>query len=362
MPNIRWGILGTGYVAQQFATGLKSVSGAELYTVASRTKTKAQTFAQKFQVPHPCASYEELAANSNVDVVYIATPPAVHADNSKLCLNAGKSVLCEKPFTVNAQEAQEVIELAREKGLFCMEAMWTRFIPLVKRLKDLLASGEIGEICLVNIEFGLPVAANSNLLKPEVGGGALLDRGIYGLSLASFLLGEPDKVDSQFSIGPSGVDEQAVLMLQYDKGAIVTISASLKTYSSNEMVIMGTHGKIRVHEPFCFPSQLSISPHTPSEAIASSPSSESLGASPSLKEQISQNRLLKRLLLKVKPFILPFMRGTTSITDVCVGNGYNYEAVEVMHCLQQGHLESGVMPLDETLRIMQIVDRIRHHS
>ncbi|MGK7891224.1 MAG: Gfo/Idh/MocA family oxidoreductase [Leptolyngbyaceae cyanobacterium] len=361
MTTIRWGILGTGYVAQQFAQGLRFVPDATLHAIASRTETKAKTFAQRFQVPNAYMSYEELVKNPDIDVVYIATPPAIHKDNCLLCLNAGKAVLCEKPFTVNSQEAQTVIDLAKEKELFCMEAMWTRFLPLVQKARDWLIAGKIGEVRLINSEFGVPVAPNSNLRNPNVGGGALLDRGIYGLSLISFLLGEPDHIVSQLNVGASGVDEQAAVILKYDRGAIATISASFNTYSSNEMVIMGTHGTICLNEPFCFPCQLSISTHTPPDAIEENQTSQTMTA-PSLKQKLigllKQNKLFKTTLLMLKPYLTPLIK-ENRITDVGVGNGYNYEAEAVVRCLQNGQTESSMMPLDETLSLMKIMDHIR---
>ncbi len=194
MRKIAWGILGTGRIAGNFAADLALLPDAELVAVGSRSEATAQSFAGRFGAPHAHGSYEALAADPAVEVIYIATPHPLHAENMKLCLRAGKAVLCEKPFTLNAREAEEVIALAREQKLFLMEAMWTRFLPAVVRARELIEQGAIGEVRLLLADFGFRAAFDPHhrLFDPQLGGGALLDLGVYCVSLASMLFGPPD--------------------------------------------------------------------------------------------------------------------------------------------------------------------------
>jgi predicted dehydrogenase len=204
-----WGIIGTGKIAKEFATGLAVLPEAELVAVGSRTAESANRFANMFGVPHRHASYEALVNDSNVDVVYVATPHSLHKENSLLCLQAGKAVLCEKPFTINAAEAETVIRLAREKKLFLMEAMWTRFIPLVVKVRQLLADRVIGDVQMLVADLGFLVDFDPlhRLFAPQLGGGALLDLGVYPVSLASMIFGPPSRITGMAQLGKTGVDE-----------------------------------------------------------------------------------------------------------------------------------------------------------
>lgn len=358
---IRWGILGTGEIAQRFAEGLQFVPNAKLQAIGSRNLATAQTFANRYKVPQAFGSYQELV-KSDLDVVYVATPHSRHKEDCILCLEAGKAVLCEKPFTMNAQEAREVIDLAREKHLFCMEAMWMRFIPLIQKVRNLIDSGEIGRVCMITAEFGYPTEFDpeNRFFNPELGGGALLDRGVYTLSLAFHLLGKPSQIVSEVSIGKTGVDEQVSIILKYSQGQLAMLSSSLRTYTSNEVVIMGTHGKIRIHEPFICPQKISITKF--SNSVTSSPS---LSQPVSLKQKIistlRKNSFLNHLYFQLINQLEPILRRAhKEILQPVYGNGYNYEAEEVMRCLQEGKLESQIMPLDETLSIMEAIDIVRY--
>jgi predicted dehydrogenase len=317
MPEtIRWGIIGTGNIAKQFARGLAVLPDAELIAVGSRTKASAEAFAELFDVPHRHASYEALARDPKVDAVYIATPHSLHRENSLLCLGAGKAVLCEKPFAINAAEAAEVINLAREKGLFLMEAMWSRFFPLMKKVRQLLADGVIGQVQMLAADFGFQARfdPSSRLFNPELGGGALLDVGVYVVSLASMVFGPPARIVSMAHLGQTGVDEQAAVILGYKGGQLALLSTAVRTTTPQEATLMGTHGQMRVHSRWWMPSRLTLSVSGQGDKLIE----------------------------------IPF-----------TGNGYNYEAVEVMDCLRSGKLESDVMPLDETLSIVQTMDQIR---
>ncbi len=313
--TIRWGILGTGNIARQFAKGLESLPDAELVAVGSRTQKSAQTFADTFG-GRAHGSYEALAADPKVDIVYVGTPHTLHAENSLLCLEHGKAVLCEKPFTLNAGEAQRVVDTARAKGLFLMEAMWTRFFPLASALRDLVRGGRIGEVKLLHADFGFrgEVGPEHRLYDPALGGGALLDLGVYPVSLASFLLGTPTAVSSQAHLGATGVDEQNALVLQHEGGALAVLSSTLRATTPQEALIMGTGGSVRLHAPWWQPQALTIRGEDGSEETLESP--------------------------------LPH-------------SGYAYEAAEVGRCLQAGETESPLMPLDETLAIMHTLDTCR---
>ncbi len=358
VKKIRWGILGTGYVARQFAQGLSFLPDAQLLAVGSRNLATAQVFAHLFQIPRTYEGYENLVNDPDIDIVYIATPHHRHKDDCLLCLEAGKAVLCEKPLTINAPAAREIIALARQKQLFCMEAMWMRFMPLIQKIETLINSGIIGEICILNADFGIPTQFDpeNRHFNPQMGGGALLDRGVYGLSLAFQLLGPPSQVVSQASIGKTGVDEQSAILLGYPQGKLAILTATLCAYTSNEAVIVGTQGKIRIHEPFFRPHKLSIEKLPDSASLASS--------SPSLKQKFlaSAKRMpwLQRLYAQFQPYLSLLIRPQAKeIVQPLDGNGYNYEAAEAMRCLRAGELESPTMPLDETLSIIETMDTIR---
>jgi predicted dehydrogenase len=315
VDTLRWGILGTGSIAHKFGTGLSAAPGAELIAVGSRTQGAADQFAAKFNVPHRHASYEALANDPDVDAIYVATPHPFHAENSILCLEAGKAVLCEKPFTINVKQADSVIALARQKHLFLMEAMWTRYLPAIVRLRELIASGTIGELRMLTADFGFRTEFNpqGRLFNPALGGGGLLDVGVYPVSLAFMLFGAPARITSTVHLGDTGVDEQAAWLFGYDGGEIAVMSSAIRTNTPHEAVISGTKGIIRVPDWW---------------------HADKLIVQPSGKPAETMN--------------VPFE-----------GNGYNYEALEVARCLHAGKLESDIMPLDETRAIMAAMDTIR---
>lgn len=316
VDKVRWGILGTGHIARKFARGLAFLPDAELAAVGSRSQVTADTFSDEFNVRRRYTSYEALADDPNVDVVYVATPHSRHQANSRLCLEAGKAVLCEKPFALNAAEAASVIELAREKQLFLMEAMWTRFLPLFGAVRSLLAEGAIGELRMVTADFGFraEVDPHHRLFDPALGGGALLDVGIYPVSLAFMALGAPARVTSMAHLGHTGVDEQAAVLLGYEQGQLAVLTTAIRTQTPQEATLFGTLGSIKIHSPWWCSPQLTLAINGETKRIIERP---------------------------------------------IAGNGYNYEAAEVMACLRAGRTESEIMPLDETLAIMEILDEIR---
>ncbi|MFN8560835.1 MAG: Gfo/Idh/MocA family oxidoreductase [Anaerolineae bacterium] len=224
--KIRWGILGTGNIAHQFARGLTVVEDAELVAVGSRQQETADRFGDEFDVLRRHASYEALANDPGVDAIYVSTLHPYHKDNTLLCLNAGKAVLVEKPFAINAREAEQMIAAARSGGRFLMEAMWTRCTPVMVKVRELLAAGAVGEVRMISADFGFRGAMNpeGRWLNLAMGGGALLDVGIYPLSLASMIFGAPSQIASIGHLGETGADEQNAVLLGYDAGQIAILS------------------------------------------------------------------------------------------------------------------------------------------
>ena len=314
--KIRWGIIGTGYIADLFAKGLTVVPDAELLAVASRTQAGAEAFATIHNVPRRYDSYAALAADPDIDVIYVSTPHPMHAENALMCLEAGKAVLCEKPFTLNAGEARHVIQTARDKGLFLMEAMWTRYFPVMVRVRDLLSAGVIGDVRLLNVDFGFRTTYDPQhrLFNPELGGGSLLDVGIYPISFASMVMGKPTRITGMAELGQTGTDDQSVYVFGYDNGALAMLASAVRTETPHQAVINGTEGRITVQPQFWRPTKLTL---------------EVYGKE---KSEIH----------------LPI-----------IGNGYNYQAVEVGRCLREGLLESSVMPLDESIELMETLDALR---
>ncbi len=313
---IRWGILSTGRIARAFASALKQVPGAKLFAVGSRHRVTADEFAINYDVPRAYDSYEALAADPDVDVIYVGTPHPMHAENTLMCLRAGKHVLCEKPFAVNATQARAMIDLARQKRLFLMEAMWTRFIPAVVRAKALIDDGALGKLWMMSGTFGFraPFNPKGRLFAPELGGGSLLDVGVYVLSFASWLFGAPKHIQSAARIGSTGVDEHAVMQLVYEGGELAALASAISLKMPIEVLLAGTEGYLTLHEPFYKTQRFTVTP------VEGEP----------------------------QTYHVPYE-----------GNGYQFQAIEVMRCLRAGLLESPNMPLDETLQIMQTMDAIR---
>ena len=348
--TIRWGILGTGFIARRFAEGLGHAPGAELLAVGSRTRTSAQAFAAELGARRAYGSYEGLVADRDVDVVYIATPSNLHRENALLCFDRGKAVLCEKPFTLDADEARSVVGVARRKRLFCMEAMWMRFSPLMMEAEAILRRGALGDLRMVSAQLGLsfePSPAH-RVFRPELGGGALLDLGVYPISLAHKLLGRPTRIVSDTVLGPTGVDEQVSAILGFPGGRQAIVSASLRNRTTNEAVLMGTHGTMRLHAPLYQPEVLSFA-RAPLEGAAPAgraPCSAHLG-------RFAQHPFVRDITSRVAAL------RARSIARRTAGNGYNHEAIEVMRCLREGALESRIMPLDETVAVLETMDTIR---
>lgn len=357
MTNIRWGILGTGRIAHSFAEGLRSTPGAELFAVGSRTAAAASAFAAKFGIPQSFDTYRGLAEAKDIDAIYIASINTQHKEDCLMCIDAGKAVLCEKPFAMNAVDAQEIAERARTKGVFFMEAMWMRFIPLVQKARELVQSGAIGVPCLLQADFGYPIADDpeNRFLNPALGGGTLLDRGIYPLSLAWFLFGAPSQISGQASIGRTGVDEQSTILLNYAGGPQAVFSSTLKTYGTNRALITGTTGSIELGDPFFKTERLVLTqfPGPPAAIASPKPHTATSPAPPSKLRQILRRAKSAALRLTGR------RPGKTILATPLTGNGYNYEAAEVGRCLRAGLLESPLMKPSESIEIIRAMDSLR---
>lgn len=353
--KIKWGIVGTGKAASNIAECFSLVTNAELIGVCSRDLEKAKKFASDFNIKHAYGGYEDLLKNEEVDIIFVATPHHRHKQDCIHALNANKAVLCEKPFALNSQEAEEVIEVARKKNQFCMEGMWMRFFPLIQETKSRIESGEIGDIQSIKADFGYPAYfdPNNRLFSHDMGGGSLLDRGIYTLSLAYYLLGKPASIKTVATIGQTGVDEQSAYLLHYENGTIAELSSSLTSYGSNEAVIIGNKGKIWIREPFYRPHRTELSYFT----NKLKPDNTSFRKSDGVKERLKKIGILRQVYQYVAP-IIKKIRNKNTFIKTFPGNGYQFELIEVSQCLLRGDKESRIMPLDETLEISRMMDVI----
>lgn len=246
--RVRWGVLATGGIAAAFTADLIDLPDAEVVAVASRTEESAKGFAERFGIPRAYGDWESLAADEDVDVVYVATPHSAHRAAAGLCLEAGRNVLCEKAFTLNAREAEELVGLAKQHDSFLMEAMWMYCNPLVRQLKALVDDGAIGEVRTVQADFGLsgPFPPTHRLRDPAQGGGALLDLGVYPVSFAHLLLGEPSGVTARAVLSEERVDLQTGMLLSYDSGALASLHCSLTGGTSTSASVTGSEGRIDI--------------------------------------------------------------------------------------------------------------------
>jgi predicted dehydrogenase len=315
VSTVRWGIVGTGAIAAGFADAVRQTEGGVLAAVASRTSESANAFGDRFEVPTRHASYDDLAADADVDVAYIATPQSRHAEDTILQLEGGKHVLCEKPFALDAAQARAMVDAARANGRFLMEAMWTRFLPAYRLLATVLAEGRIGQPLLVEADFGWrrEVDPEHRLYRRDLGGGGLLDLGIYPLQLCSLVLGPPESVAAQGVIGSTGVDELVAAVLQHPNEGIGVIKAGLRVGMTCAARIAGTHGVIDIPALMHCPESISVS----------------------VLGQVDR------------------------LDGSYEGNGLRFEIDEVHRCLADGRLESDVIPLAESVAFAEVLDAIR---
>jgi len=319
MKTIRWGILGAGRIARKFASDLKLVEDAELIAIGSRSQQGADDFGNEFGIKYRHDSYEALVSNPEVDVIYIATPHNLHCENTLLCLAHGKAVLCEKPFAMNSRQTRIMIDKAREKNVFLMEALWTKFHPHYIKTLGMIKEGMLGDIRSVLINFGFkpvpPVPAR--LFDPALGGGTVMDIGIYNVFMAMSVLGKPDSIEASMTPTATGVDEQCAILFKYNNGAMAQLFSTFSANLATGADIAGTGGRIHLTSRFYEPSATV-------EYYPTYPDSRQL--IPVEKE---------------------------------AGFGYQYEARHVNDCLKRGLTESDVLTFADTLLLMETVDKIR---
>jgi predicted dehydrogenase len=311
---IRWGIVSTGGIARTMAGELRLLEDARLTAVSSRSAQRAQAFAAEFGVERTYGSVEELLADDAVDIVYVATPHAQHAPIVGAALDFGRAVLCEKAFTASLSDTENLVQRARDRRIFCMEAMWTRFTPLVARTRQIIADGGIGEVRTVVADLGIvaPRDPRHRLWDPVLGGGAMLDLGVYPVALAQMVLGEPDTVEAHGSLSPEGVDAEAGLLLGWNGGARALLDISLLAQSAGAATVIGTRGRLNLSPRFHHPIRLV---HTGADGSAE------------VHEQEHE------------------------------GRGYVPMLRAVHECLRDGRTESDVMPLGDTVAVMRVLDR-----
>jgi predicted dehydrogenase len=316
MRTYNWGILGTGFIARKMAEALPLVPHSKLYAIGSRNPDTAREFARQYGTEKAYGSYEELVCDPSVDIVYIATPHNLHYENTIMCLDHGKHVLCEKPFAVNGCEVRGMIKKAKETNRFLMEALWTRFLPNLIKVKEMVDEGRIGRIKLLKADFGINVPFNPGhrLYNKQLIGGSLLDLGIYPLFLSLLLLGKPKTIRALAGFGSTGVDYNCSFTLGYEENTMAVMVSSVIAQTDVTAAIYGENGTI-VFNPWWF---------TPVPA--------------------------KLITTEGK---------TIQIKENSTGNGYNYEAAELIHCLEKGKMQSEFMSWDFSLLLIDTLDAIR---
>jgi predicted dehydrogenase len=312
--TVRWGIAATGKMADVFVSDFEHVTDAEVVAVGSRRPESAQEFAERHGIAKAHGSYRELMEDPDVDVVYVATPHPQHHALAKTAIEAGKGVLVEKAFTATLEGAREIVELARQRQVFCMEAMWTRFQPVVALARELVAAGEIGDVRMVQADLGAFRAYDptDRLFAPELGGGVVLDLGVYAISIAQHFLGDPGRVHATGTTYPNGVDASVAVLMSYDDGRSASLVASLESESGGRAVVLGTGGSIELAPRFHHPTRLIVR--------RNGQAAEEIEAQPN-------------------------------------GRGYSHEIDEVNRCIAGGRIESDVMSLSDTLAVQGVMEQ-----
>lgn len=313
--NYRWGILGAGRIAEKFCIALNFVEGSTVYAIASRDSEKAKAYATKFKATKFYDNYEELMQDENVDIIYIATPHAFHYEQTMACLNKGKHVLCEKPMALSYSQTAAMINAAKENKVFLMEGMWTACMPFIEKIKELIAADVIGKLQYVSADFGFkaPVDLEGRLYNKSLGGGSMMDVGIYPLFFVTLLLGEPSLIKAVYKLSVTGVDEYINVVLQYPDGETANLISSIHFNTAIEAEIVGTKGRIKILNPWFKATDFAVY----------------------LADDI------------VQKFSMPHL-----------SNGFEYEIKEVMSCLDKGLLQSEKMPHQLTLLISKIMEDV----
>lgn len=313
--SFKWGIIGPGKIAGKFATDLAMVPGAELYAVASRDIEKAKTFSAEYNFKKSYGSYEELAADPEVDIIYVATPHVFHHEQTLLCIKHKKAVLCEKPFAINSRQVEEMINAAKENKVFLMEAMWTYFLPHYQYILDLVKTKKFGTIKSLEADFGFaaPYLPEKRLYNKVLGGGSLLDIGIYPLFAALSLMGVPNTIKAQAKMSDTGVDESCDINLTYDNGAVARLSSAINIKTPTIATINFEHAIVTLQNRF----------HEPTSILINSGGNK--------KE----------------------------ITFDVTSRGYNYEAIHVQQMLAEGRTESTFMTFQKSRELIALLDSVR---
>ncbi|PCE16001.1 oxidoreductase [Microbacterium sp. SZ1] len=316
MTGLRWGILATGGIAGAFASDLRT-AGLDLVAVGSRSQESADAFAARFDIAHAHPSYEALVADPDIDIVYVSTPHPMHHENAKLALEAGKHVLVEKAFTLNRQEAEDLQRIAAERGLLAMEAMWTRYLPHMVRIREIIEAGTLGEIRAVTADHtqSLPTDPSHRLNDLELGGGALLDLGIYPISFIWDVLGVPTTVTAVGRLIETGADAEVATIMTHEGGAISTSLSSSRAAGPNTASIVGTEARIDIDHVWYTPTTFRV--------------------------------------------ILPDGTVTEEYVSDVAGRGMQYQAMAAERLVRDGILEGDVLPIAESVAIMGTLDEIR---
>lgn len=315
MSNFNWGILGPGGIAKAFATDLKLLDGHSVAAVGSRTLKNAQDFANTFGGT-AYGSYEALVADPSIDAIYVATPHPAHKDNVVLALNAGKPVLCEKPFAVNAKEAQEMVAAAQKNNVAMMEAMWSRFLPHYAQVREIVASGVLGKILTVHADHGQRLADQNivRLVEPALAGGALLDLGIYPVSFAHMVLGNPTKITASGVLTDKGVDAQTSMIFDYADGAQAVLNTTMIEQTPCRAVVAGVDGWLEIDRVFYTPTSMRVT---------------------------------------------LFDGSVTEYPTNYTGHGLREQAEAFKKLVQSGHTQSAILNWKDTVDIMQTLDSVR---
>lgn len=314
---VRWGILATGTIAHKFAqTIIHMDDDTQLVACGSRDIEKSKAFAEEYSIPKYYGSYEDLIQDKEVDAIYIATPNSMHLENIKMCIEAGKHVLCEKPITTNAKDAMEVFALAKEKGIFLMEAFWISMLPMHLKISQLIAEGTIGEVRHIRADYGFTVqgARRARKFDASLGGGALLDIGIYNIGFVAMILGfKPVKLQTTVHMNEFGTDDFETIIFEYDNGATATMAVSIGMKMEKEGVIYGTKGSIRLPD-----------------------------------------------FQKAEHMKIELYDGTTQDIQMPFEiNGFEYQVREMIECIDRGQVSSSIQTPENSIRVMELMDLIR---
>lgn len=313
MDTIRWGIIGAGWIADVVANDFQYVTGAEIVATAARDLAKAEDFARKHNLPRAYGSYVELLDDPDIDVVYIATPHPHHLDVALAAIERGKALLVEKAFTATLAGTQQIVDAARAKGVFCMEAMWTRFLPAIAAAREVIAWGRIGEVLGVQGDLCAyrEFDPTHRLFDPATGGGAILDLGVYVISFAQAFLGQAKTVQCVGRYAPNGVDTAAAMSIEYQGGGLAALACGFDGHGPGRMAIYGTKGWIEIEPRFHHPTTISV----------------------------HRSGVLPRI-----------------IEANMTGKGYVHEIMEVSDRVRAGETESPTMPLDDTVEVMRVME------